>query len=58
MLVMGRAQREYMLPRTVVRQVECPKCGAAPGKLCLGARGKGRESNHMERVELAERFQR
>lgn len=37
--------------RTRVRDVGCPKCGAAPGEHCIRARGKKpRYANHRERV--------
>lgn len=41
------------LPRSTVRQVACPLCGATAGEPCVGARGKPRESNHSERVLAA-----
>lgn len=41
------------LPRSKVRRVACPQCGAAAGELCIGARGKPREANHGERVLAA-----
>lgn len=42
------------LPRSVVRTVGCPSCGAGPGQRCIGARGKPREANHAERVLAAD----
>jgi hypothetical protein len=42
-------------PRSLVRTVYCPGCSAQPGQKCVGVRGKARVSNHMERVQLAER---
>lgn len=42
-----------MLPRSLVRSVECPLCKATSGQKCVGVRGKLRESNHMERVLVA-----
>jgi len=41
------------LPRSTVRRVACPRCGAAPDDPCVGVRGKPRESNHRERVLAA-----
>jgi hypothetical protein len=43
------------LARTVVRGYACPHCGAQPGENCIGVREKVRESNHQERVTVAER---
>jgi len=42
-----------ILPRSVVRTFRCPYCRAVPGQLCVGWRGKDRESNHKERVLAA-----
>ncbi len=41
------------LPRTIVRKVACPACGAAAGERCIGTRDKPRERNHAERVLAA-----
>ena len=38
--------------RAQVRTVACPSCGSLSGAVCIGARGKPRESNHRERVQL------
>jgi hypothetical protein len=35
--------------RTQAQTIACPRCGAAPGQPCTGARGKPRESMHRER---------
>jgi hypothetical protein len=42
------------MPRSLVRTVACPSCGAAPGERCVGSRGKLREANHAERVLAAD----
>lgn len=42
------------LPRTMVRRVACPACGAPAGGPCVGVRGKPRERNHAERVLAAD----
>lgn len=39
--------------RSQVRRFSCPVCDAAPGDPCIGARGKVRTANHMERADLA-----
>ena len=41
---------QYKYSRSQIREVECPNCYASAGRLCVGARGKTRESNHMERA--------
>ena len=41
------------LTRTQVRTVYCPGCGVQAGQRCLGADGKLRTANHLERVVLA-----
>lgn len=46
-------QRQAMT-RTAVRAVECPACGAGPQERCRGARGRPREANHLERVQVAQ----
>jgi hypothetical protein len=45
------------LPRDVVRGFACPKCGAAAGEACTGARKQPQErkSNHAARVWAAQR---
>jgi hypothetical protein len=48
-------QKQGRLSRTEVRFVYCPACKAQPGSRCKGKRKKVRESNHRERVQLAER---
>jgi hypothetical protein len=42
------------LSRSEVRAVRCPACEAKPGTRCVGVRGRAREANHRERVELAQ----
>lgn len=44
---------QVWLSRTEVRRVECPACQARAGEKCIGARGKRRERNHLERVQRA-----
>jgi hypothetical protein len=41
------------LPRLFVREWRCPRCGAPARQPCIAERGSARESNHLERVELA-----
>jgi hypothetical protein len=41
--------RRITTSRSAAQGVTCPRCGAAPGQPCTGARGKVRESMHRER---------
>lgn len=41
------------MTRTAVRAVQCPACEAPAGERCVRARGRPREANHGERVEVA-----
>lgn len=41
------------MSRLQARAVECPVCGAESEQRCTGARGRPRESNHLERVAAA-----
>jgi hypothetical protein len=50
---MSRTLRE--MGRTEVRAATaCPACGAPQGEHCRKKRGGQRESNHLERVNVAE----
>lgn len=46
------ANSAVLRSRSRVRKIACPACGAAIGERCRGVRGRPRETNHMERVEL------
>lgn len=39
--------------RSEAREFKCPECEAEPGHKCIGARGKVRESVHLERLKVA-----
>lgn len=41
-----------MLTRSQIREVQCPKCGAEKGEICISLGGKQRRVNHMERLEI------
>jgi len=41
------------ISRTKVRTIPCPACTAKAGQKCRNSRGRERESNHLERVEMA-----
>ena len=45
---------KVMTSRDQARQVDCPNCSAKAGEKCVGARGKIRESCHLERHQFAE----
>ncbi len=42
-------------PRSVVRRVTCPECGAGPDARCVGSRGQLRTANHMARTDASAR---
>ena len=42
--------RQLRQSREEVRLKACPTCLVAPGQACIGARGKIRASNHMDRA--------
>jgi hypothetical protein len=46
--------RRITTSRSAAQGVTCPRCGAAPGQPCTGARGKVRESMHRERHQALE----
>lgn len=47
------SMRPQEVPRATVRREPCPWCRAAAGAPCVGARGKTRESHHIDRVMTA-----
>lgn len=42
-----------LITREAVQTVACPRCGACPGRCCIGYSGQQRTANHIERVQLA-----
>jgi hypothetical protein len=47
--LLGGQSDQIKTSRTDALNVACPRCAAAPGEPCTGARGKVRESMHRER---------
>jgi hypothetical protein len=49
-LLLERGGRQ--VPRSWIREVECPACGADQGARCrMAVSGVPRESNHLERID-------
>ena len=43
--------QDVFVSRSDAQSIVCPRCSAAVGAPCIGAREKVRESNHMERIQ-------